>query len=63
MLVMANKQDLPRAMSVSDVTEALALSGLSNTVGAAAQEGLSETSFMVAVRVLSQPAPTNKNLK
>ncbi|CAL8337488.1 unnamed protein product [Lota lota] len=30
-LVMANKQDLPRAMSVSDITEALALSGLSNT--------------------------------
>ncbi|KAG7280557.1 hypothetical protein CRUP_028283 [Coryphaenoides rupestris] len=31
LLVLANKQDLPRAMSVSDVTEALVLSGLSNT--------------------------------
>lgn len=30
-LVLANKQDLPRAMPVSDITEALALSGLSNT--------------------------------
>lgn len=28
-LVFANKQDLPRAMSVSDITEALSLSGLS----------------------------------
>ncbi|XP_041639923.1 ADP-ribosylation factor 5-like [Cheilinus undulatus] len=28
-LVLANKQDLPRAMSVSDITEALSLSGVS----------------------------------
>ncbi|KAG7226672.1 hypothetical protein INR49_001842 [Caranx melampygus] len=29
LLVFANKQDLPRAMSVSDVTTALSLSGIS----------------------------------
>ncbi|KAM7401631.1 hypothetical protein PAMP_016930 [Pampus punctatissimus] len=29
LLVFANKQDLPRAMSVSDITEALSLSGVS----------------------------------
>lgn len=34
LLVLANKQDLPRAMSASDITEALILSGLSNKVGA-----------------------------
>lgn len=33
LLVFANKQDLPRAMSVSDITEALSLSGLSRPVG------------------------------
>lgn len=32
LLVFANKQDLPRAMSVSDITEALCLSGLSRPV-------------------------------
>ncbi|CAL8353981.1 ADP-ribosylation factor 4 [Gadus morhua] len=60
-LVMANKQDLPRAMSVSDVTEALAeafpsLSGLSNTwsvqgccavSGAGLMEGLDWLSIQV----------------
>lgn len=33
LLVFANKQDLPRAMSVSDITEALCLSGVSQPVG------------------------------
>lgn len=33
LLVFANKQDLPRAMSAADVTEALSLSGLSRPVG------------------------------
>lgn len=32
LLVFANKQDLPRAMSVSDITEALRLSGVSQPV-------------------------------
>lgn len=32
LLVFANKQDLPRAMSASDITEALSLSGLSRPV-------------------------------
>lgn len=32
LLVFANKQDLPRAMSVSDITEALSLPGLSQQV-------------------------------
>lgn len=32
-LVLANKQDLPRAMSVSDISEALGLSGVSQPVG------------------------------
>lgn len=34
LLVFANKQDLPRAMSVGDITEALRLSGASQPVGA-----------------------------
>lgn len=33
LLVFANKQDLPRAMSVGDVAEALRLSGVSQPVG------------------------------
>ncbi|XP_056292514.1 uncharacterized protein LOC130207820 isoform X2 [Pseudoliparis swirei] len=33
MLVFANKQDLPRAMSVSDITDGLGLSGVSQPVG------------------------------
>lgn len=33
LLVFANKQDLPRAMSAGDITEALSLSGLSRPVG------------------------------
>lgn len=33
LLVFANKQDLPRAMSVSDITEALGLTGISQPVG------------------------------
>lgn len=32
-LVFANKQDLPRAMSVDDITEALSLSGVRQPVG------------------------------
>lgn len=32
-LVFANKQDLPRAMSVSDIIEALSLKGVSQPVG------------------------------
>lgn len=32
LLVFANKQDLPRAMSVSDITEALRLPGISQQV-------------------------------
>lgn len=33
LLVFANKQDLPRAMSASDITAALGLSGVSQPVG------------------------------
>ena len=58
MLVMANKQDLPRAMSVSDVTEALAeafpsLSGLSNTVGAAAHHWLSKIYYIILLMTIT----------
>lgn len=35
LLVFANKQDLPRAMSVGDITEALSLSALSRPVSLA----------------------------
>ncbi|KAM3621210.1 uncharacterized protein V6R79_007958 [Siganus canaliculatus] len=40
LLVFANKQDLPRAMSVSDITEALGLSGVSQPVGVCSHSDL-----------------------
>lgn len=45
LLVFANKQDLPRAMSVSDITEALGLSAVSRPVGVHMWEELALKDF------------------
>ncbi|XP_071781254.1 ADP-ribosylation factor 4-like [Centroberyx gerrardi] len=53
LLVLANKQDLPRAMSVSDITEALGLSGLSNPWFVQASCALSGTGLVEGMDWLS----------
>ncbi|XP_071378986.1 uncharacterized protein, partial [Centroberyx affinis] len=53
LLVLANKQDLPRAMSVSDITKALGLSGLSNPWFVQASCALSGTGLVEGMDWLS----------
>lgn len=43
LLVFANKQDLPRAMSTTDITEALGLSVVSQPVGVQGMETQKQT--------------------
>ncbi|XP_078103740.1 uncharacterized protein LOC144516382 [Sander vitreus] len=53
LLVFANKQDLPRAMSVSDITEALGLSGLSQPWSVQASCAVSGTGLVEGLDWLS----------
>ncbi|XP_053171424.1 ADP-ribosylation factor 4-like [Scomber japonicus] len=53
LLVFANKQDLPRAMSVSDITEALSLSGVSQPWFVQASSAVSGTGLAEGLDWLS----------